>query len=72
MNLIHNLEKKEQAEHPMERVMAIEKTGDSILITTTDIHLARGIGEAVHHAYQGDLEYHYNPGEMLLRVYWAR
>ncbi len=72
LNLIHNLEKKEQVEHPMKRVMAIEKTGDGILITTTDIHLARGIGEAVHNGYQGDLEYHYNPGEMLLRVYWAR
>ncbi len=72
MNLIDNLEKEEQAEHPLGRVMAIEKTGDGILITTTDIHLVRGIGETVHNAYQGDLEYHYNPGEMLLRVYWVR
>ena len=29
-------------------------------------------GEALHHAYQGELEYHYNEKENLLRVVWAR
>ena len=72
MNLIQNLEKREKAEHPMKRIMATEKTEDGILITTTDIHLARGIGEAIHNAYKGDLEFHYNPAENLLRVYWTR
>jgi hypothetical protein len=38
-------------------------------ITTTDIHLTRGIGEALHHA---QLEYHYNDEETLLRVMWQR
>jgi len=52
--------------------MKIEDQDDGILITTTDIHLARGIGEALHHAYQGELEYHYNEQENLLRVVWAR
>jgi hypothetical protein len=40
-------------------------------VTTTDIHLARGMGEALHHAYQGELEYHYNPEQNLLRVIWT-
>jgi hypothetical protein len=39
-------------------------------VTTTDIHLARGMGEALHRAYQGELEYHYNPEQNLLRVIW--
>jgi hypothetical protein len=52
--------------------MKIEDEDDGVLITTTDIHLARGIGEALHHAYQGELEYHYNEQENLLRVVWAR
>jgi hypothetical protein len=52
--------------------MEIEEKSDTALITTTDIHLARGIGEAVHHAYQGELDYHYNPEEALLRVTWMR
>lgn len=37
-----------------------------------DEHLARNIGEAVHSAYRGELEYHYNKEENLLRVHWAR
>lgn len=36
--------------------MAREDTADGRLITTTDAHLARGLGEAVHHAYQGTLD----------------
>ena len=52
--------------------MRIEDQDDGIQITTTDIHLARGIGEALHHAYQGELEYHYNERENLLRVVWER
>ena len=52
--------------------MDIEKTEHGTSITTTDIHLARGIGEALHHAYQGELEFHYNPEQNLLRVNWRR
>lgn len=52
--------------------MKIEKQDDSVLVTTTDIHLARGIGEAIRHAYQGQLELHYNAGERLLPVHWNR
>jgi hypothetical protein len=52
--------------------MKIEEKDGATLVTTTDIHLARGIGEAIHDAYQGDLEFHYNPDEYLLRVTWIR
>lgn len=72
MHLAHNHEQRERSEHPLQRIMAVEDQADRALVTTTDIHLARGIGEAIHHAYQGDLEYHYNPDENLLRVHWAR
>lgn len=70
-NLVHNLQKKENAEHPLKRIMAIEEKDSTMLITTTDIHLARGIGEAIHNAYQGNLAFHYNPAENLLRVHWS-
>ena len=72
MQLVHNMEARERAEHPLKRIMAVEENDDSTLITTTDIHLARGVGEAIHHAYQGNLDFHYNPGENLLRVHWTR
>lgn len=71
MNLVHNHEKHERTEHPLKRIMAVEEKNDATLVTTTDIHLARGIGEALHHAYQGELEFHYNPEQNLLRVNWT-
>jgi len=72
MRVVRNHEQHERKEHPLKRIMAIEKQADAMVVTTTDIHLARGIGEAVHHAYQGELDLHYNPGENQVRVYWQR
>ena len=72
LRLARHREAKERAEHPLERIMAIEDVEGGVQITTTDTHLARDIGEAVHSAYKGDLEYHYNKEQNLLRVHWAR
>jgi NMD protein affecting ribosome stability and mRNA decay len=72
MHLLHNVEERQRAEHAHKRIMKIEEKEGGTLLTTTDIHLARGIGEAIHNAYQGELEFHYNPDEYLLRVSWTR
>lgn len=72
LHLIRNEEARAKAEHPLKRILDIEDENGGALVTTTDIHLARGIGEALHHAYQGELEYHYNEQEQLLRVAWQR
>ena len=72
LQLARHHEEKEKAEHPMERIMGIEDVREGVLITTTDTHLARDIGEAMHSAYKGRLEYHYNKEENLLRVHWSR
>lgn len=71
-HLVRNEAARQRAEHPLKRVMALEDSEGGIQVSTTDLHLARAIGEAVFHAYQGELEFHYNPGEMRLRVYWQR
>lgn len=72
LSLARNLEEREKREHPLQRIMNIDQQPDELAVTTTDIHLARGIGEALKHAYHGKLDYHYNPGEYLLRVTWER
>lgn len=72
MHLVRNHEKQEREQHPLNRIMGVEEKDGMTLVTTTDIHLARGIGDAIHNAYQGDLEYHYNPEQNLLRVSWMR
>lgn len=72
MHLVHNHEKRERMEHPLKRIMAVEEGDGTTLVTTTDIHLVRGIGDALHHAYAGELDFHYNPEQNLLRVTWSR
>lgn len=71
-HLMRNYEQREQAEHPLKRIMAVEETDEGLTVTFTDHHLARGIGEALHHAYAGDLDYDYTKGDNLLRVTWHR
>ena len=72
LNQIHNEEKKEKAERPLERIMAIIDEEDHVLVTTTGIHLARRIGEALKNAYEGDFDFTYGDGEKSIRVNWFR
>jgi len=59
-------------EHPLKRIISIDSQRGGMLITTTDTHLASGIGEAIHHAYQGKLKVSHVSGENLVRVHWSR
>jgi len=68
--LIQHHAEHERTEHPLKRIIAIENKDGAMLVTTTDTHLARGIGEAVRHAYQGELKVEHVSGENLVRVYW--
>ena len=70
--LIEHCEAAQKAEHPMQRIMAIKPSEAGMLITTTDVHLARNIAERLHHAYKGKLEFHYNKEQNLLRALWSR
>lgn len=71
--LARNLEEREKAEHPLKRIMRMVEAEDgSLEITTTDAHLARGIGVALHDAYEGELDYRFTDGENLFRVRWTR
>jgi len=72
INLIRNEEKLEMGEHPLERVMDITEEDEHTVITTTGIHIARRIGEAISRAYQGDLSFTYGAGEKTIRVSWSR
>jgi NMD protein affecting ribosome stability and mRNA decay len=72
LHLVRHREETEKAEHPLERIMAVEDADGGVLVTTTDTHLARSIGEAMYAAYKGELEFKYNKEENLLRVQWTR
>lgn len=70
--LIQHHAEHERLEHPLKRIIAFDSQAGTLLVTTTDTHLARGIGEAIHHAYQGELKVSHTAGENLVRVDWAR
>jgi hypothetical protein len=65
-------EAQERADHPLQRIMAVAPQANGLLVTTTDPHLARRIGEALRDAYQGELRYRYGKAERVLRVTWSR
>jgi len=69
---VRHCEASEKLEHPLQRIMNIEPAAGGLLVTTTDAHLARGIGEALRKAYRGRMEFHYNKSDNLLRVSWTR
>lgn len=72
LNLIKNEEQLEKTEHPLERIMAIDDKGSHTEITTTGVHIARRLGEAISRAYKGDLELSYGDGEKTVRASWER
>lgn len=71
-NMIRNVAKEEQQTHPLERIMGIVEKDDHILITTTGVHIARRIGDALSRAYKGDLAFRYGEAEKSIRVGWRR
>ena len=70
--LAKSTEDREKAAHPLQRIMAIEDTREGLQVKTTDSLLARGIGEALHDAYKGDLKLKYSRDENLLRAVWKK
>lgn len=72
LQLVRNAESKARAEHPLERIMDVADEEDRTIVRFTDAHLVHGIGEALHHAYHGELDSRYTDEGDLLRVSWSR
>lgn len=70
--LARHQEQAEKAEHPLNRIIAIEEVGDGLVITTTDIHLPRRLGTALKRAYDGELELNFDSTAYSVRVDWHR
>jgi hypothetical protein len=56
--LARNIEAREKAEHPLQRIMRFSDSSGHLLVTTTDGHLARAIAEGAHHAWKSTLTMH--------------
>ncbi|MFC1467470.1 BCAM0308 family protein [Verrucomicrobiota bacterium] len=72
MNLVRNIERVESNSHPLERIMEVNDQPESMLVTTTGMHLANGIGRALRSAYKGAMQIEYLDGENYVKVCWTR
>lgn len=72
IGLLRNVEARESSRHPLKRIMAIREEADALIVETTDMKLARALGEALASAYSGELDYRYEEGSSFLRVGWKR
>lgn len=71
-SLARNIEKSENTEHPLHRIMDIRMEADQLTITTTDVHLPRRIGHALEATWGGALHTHYDKEGYFARVSWQR
>lgn len=72
MALVRHRADRARAEHPMQRLMESDERPGVVTLSTTDMHLAHGLGEAIHQAFKGDLSARYERGQTLMRVHWSR
>jgi hypothetical protein len=72
VSIIRNVAEHEGREHPLHRIMQLDEGRDRILASTTDIHLPQRMGEALKHAYDGELEIVYGHDSYSVRVHWRR
>jgi NMD protein affecting ribosome stability and mRNA decay len=72
IHLARHQEEAEKKEHPLNRIISIEKDAQGVVINTTDIHLPRRIGEAVKRAFHGNIEDHFEKDGYFVRVNWSR
>lgn len=70
LGLIHNVERKEKAEHPLERLMDVEESEGHLVVTTTGIHFRSPDRPQARVPAAPQAAPQYAEGESLLRVDW--
>lgn len=71
-NILHNEESKAMAKNPLERIMRLDREGDSLVVETTEQKLAEHLGRALHKAHQGELQVSWADDHSICRVQWER
>ena len=62
----------EGGEHAQQRILSIEDEADGVVVSTTSVRLARGLGQALRRAYHGTLHMQLSPSQDLVRLDWSR
>lgn len=71
-NILKHEESKAMAKNPLERIIAVNRDGDSLIVETTEEKLAEHLGRALHRAHQGDLQVSWTDDHSVCRVTWER
>ena len=72
MRLIRSKIQNVGKQYPLKRVMDMEEDDTEAVFTFTDEQMTREIGDALHKAYAGVLDFQYSNEESILRVVWQR
>ena len=70
LHLIQHIASVEQAEHPLERLMAVERRADRLVVTTTGVHLARKIAHKLAKRFHRKPRFHYADSAGHVEVTW--
>jgi hypothetical protein len=72
LDIIRSEQRRETLEHPLNRIMSIEERPAGLMVTTTDVHLPRLIGEAMRRSHKGTLRVTYDRHYYSIRVEWRK
>jgi hypothetical protein len=70
LSLIRHQVAAENTRHPLNRLMALDEHQDTVLLTFTDMHLPKRIGNAIKHAHSGELDIDFDKD--CCRATWKR
>ena len=68
LGMVRRVEAAERAEHPLERIMAVEESPDAVVVTTTGIHIARKIASQLKRRFRGKVHVRYPEEQHLIFV----
>jgi hypothetical protein len=70
LGVVRSREKRQMADHPLERIIAIEPEAEGVVVSTTDPHLAKAVAHALHEAFKGEVDM--GKAELPVRARWSR
>jgi hypothetical protein len=70
--MIANVLEREREEHPLERVMDVVDEDANLVVTTTGLHAARCVADALKRRYKDGVTIRYGAGPRLVTVVVAR
>ncbi len=71
LHLIRHQEQQGRRINPLERILSLDATADTLTVMTTNERLAGRIGRALERAFHGKTVYQWSRENKLVRVEWA-